>query len=264
MNNGTKPERLRINDLDYLKSFHPHVFAGTASYPQFPAEYLTDKTDWLPDQNADGLPFACTSYTTTKIARILGVTGAQVSDLEAVTHSNALHGYSVLAAIDTARQSLGWFGWRFVIQATGMLDYFDALRLAQVSGFPEQRGISIGTPWFPSWEQAIQSGQKILPMPTEAELTQAHNNPNSLPWHNYLADGWSQYFPVSNGQLLYRLDSWQGELDYVYAPREVINTVMDLYGTVAVTATSTTPPALARVPLPDWFWAFLHSWFHAY
>jgi hypothetical protein len=261
MNHGTKPERLRRKDYDYIKSYHPQIYAGTASYPKFPPEYLTDKTEWLPNQNEDGLPFACTSYSSTKLARILGV-DANVLTLEAITNSNKLGGFGVLASIDAARKSLGWFGWRFTIQATGILDNFDAFRLAQVSGLPETRAISWGTPWFPSWENAALNGHKIMAMPTDEELQNIRTNINAYSWHDHVLDGWSQYFPVSPGQLLYRDGSHQGpNVDYLYFPRDVINVVQNLYGTIAVTGTAATPPAIARVPLPDWFWSLWHSWF---
>jgi hypothetical protein len=202
----------------------------------------------------------CTNYSQTKLARILGVTVATPQAAEAVTHANANGGFGILASIDTIISKLGWFKWRFVIQATGMLDYFDACRLAQLNGIEEQRAISIGTPWFPSWEQAALSGTKILPMPTAAELLQAHNNPTSLPWHNYVGDGWSQNFPNSNGLLLYRLDSWQGAVDYLYMERATFNVVMDLYGTVQAVPTNIQPPEHALVSIPDWFASLMHSW----
>lgn len=260
MNNGAKPERLRRKDYDYIKSYHPQIFSGVAAYPQFPAEYLTDKTNWLPNQNTEGEPYGCTNYSTTKLARILGVT-ANVSDIEAVTHANASGGYGILNSIDAGRKNLKWFGWRFTIQATGILDHFDAFRLAQVSGLPEQRAISWGTPWFPSWETAALRGIKVMPMPTDQELKTIKSNSGAYPWHNHVLDGWSENFPLSLGRLLYRDDSWQGpEVDYLYFPREVINVVQDLMATVAVTATSIQPPNIASIPLPDWFWSLWHSW----
>jgi hypothetical protein len=235
---------------------------GTAAYPVFPAEYLTDRTGWLPNQNTDGQPEGCTNYSQSKLARILGVdpTVATPQAVESVTHANALGGFSVLGSIDAIISKLGWFKWRFVIQATGMLDLFDACRLAQVNGIEEQRAISIGSPWFSSWEQAALSGTKILPMPTAAELLQVKNNPTSLPWHNYVADGFSQNFPNSNGVLLYRIDSWQGAVDYLYLERATFNVVMDLYGTVQAVPTNIQPPQTKLVSIPEWFASLMKTW----
>lgn len=258
MINGTKPQRIKRLDFDFLKTFHPEIIAGAAT-PQFPAEYLTDKAGDKPNQNTDGLPYACTSYTTAKLARILGVAYADRDDIETLTNSNAKGGYGVLAAIDMARTKLKWFNWRYVIQAKGNLDWFDAHRLAQVSGLPETRAISVGTPWFPSWERAALAGVRVMPMPTAQELAQIKSNPNSMGWHNYLLDGWSQNFTEAPGRLLYRLDSWQGLVDYLYLDRAVMNVVFDLYGTVSVTGTNM-DVLPAKVPLPDWFWSLWHSW----
>lgn len=229
--------------------------------PQFPAEYLTDTTGWLPDQNRDGEPYGCTNYASTKLARILGFTTANPFILENVTHANENGGYGVLASIDAARKVLNWFSWRYTIQTTAGRDYFDTFRLAQVSGLPERRAISVGTPWPPSWEEAALNGVKILPMPTPQELAAIKKNPNAFSWHNYVADGWSQNFTVAPGQVLYRIESHQGPtIDYLYLTRPVLNVVMDLYGTIGVLGTDMDAPAIARVPLPDWFWSFVNSW----
>lgn len=260
MINGTKPERLKWRDFDYIRSFHKEIAFGAAAYPTFPRGYLTDKTNWYPDQNAEGQPYGCTNYSSTKLAKILGVGYATPQTLEAVTHANAQGGYGVLASIDAARTVLGWFKWRYTIQAKGKLDYFDAFRLAQVSGIPEQRAISSGSMWFPSWENAVLSGHRVMPMPTDDELKQAKNAGGPFPWHDYVLDGWSDQFSVSPGTLLYRADSWQGDKDPIYFPREVINVVFDYYGTIAVTATSIKPPAISSVSIPDWFWSLINSW----
>lgn len=269
MKNGTRPHRIKRADKDYLPSFHPELYKGTRSLaqelqircgaPQFPAEFLTDNTGWKPSQNAEGQPFGCTNYATVKVARILGSTTANVIDLEAVTHANALGGFSALASLDAAI-GLGWLKGRFLIQSTGALDYFDTCRLAQVSGLPELRAISSTTPWFPSWEKAAQMGQKVMPMPTVEELAQIRANVNAFSWHDYVRDGWSQNFADAPGQLLYRLDSWQGPLDYLYVDRVTLNIVMDLYGTVDAVGTNQKPIALTHMSLPDWFWSLWHSW----
>lgn len=261
MRSGTTPHRLRFFDRDYLRSFHPQLYAGTASAPQFPAEYLTDQTEWLPDQNAEGQPEGCTNYAQSKLARILGEVNATPAAAETITHANANGGMGILDSFDLIIDALGWFKWRYIIQTTGKLDYFDTCRLAQVSGLPERRALSMGSPWFSSWEESVCNGIKILPMPTAGELAEAHNDPNSLPWHDYVADGWSQNFTVSQGQLLYRIDSWQGDIDYLYMPREVMNVVFNLYGTVQVIPTNAFAPNVAGVPLPAWFASLFHSWF---
>lgn len=267
---GTKPNRLRLLDKDYIKSFHSELHAGSRTLqqeleikcgaPQFPVEYLTDKTGWLPDQNAEGQPEGCTNYAQTKLARILGVVEATPQMAEQVTHANANGGMGILDSFDLIISKLGWFKARYIIQATGGLSFFEASKLAQISGLPEQRAISTVSPWFSSWEKAAQSGINLMPMPTAAELLQAHTNPTSLPWHNYVCDGWSPNFPGYVGNTLYRLDSWQGPLDYLYLDQATINVVMDLYGTAQAVATNNEALSPTTISLPDWFWSLWHSW----
>jgi len=257
---GAKPQRLGRRDYDYIRSYHPQIYAGTVSYPKFPPEYLTDNTNWNPDQNREGQPFGCTNYASTMLARILGVASATVDAIEAITHANALGGYGVLQSIDAARKVLGWFQWRFVIQATGRLDYFDAFRLAQMSGLPEPRAISWGTPWFVSWEIDMLNGRKVMSMPTDKELADIKANPNSQTWHNSVLDGFSSRFEIAPNQLLYRDKSWQSTVGFIYFPREVINVVQNITSTIAVVTTGTPPPAIKRIPLPDWFWSLWDSW----
>lgn len=272
VHNGTKPHRLRFLDKDYIKSFHPELHAGTRTLqqeleikfgaPQFPAEFLTDTTNWFPDQNAEGQPEGCTNYAQTMLARIQGIspTIATPQAAEAVTHANASGGLGILNSIDIIISKLGWFKGRFIIQATGGLSYFQASKLAQVSGLPELRPISTGTPWFESWEKTALAGTKLMPMPTAAELLQVHNKPNSLPWHDYVRDGWSPNFPNYLGQTLYRLKSWQGPVDFLYLDEATINVVMDLYGTVDAVVTQNGTQLVSFVSLPDWFWSLWHSW----
>lgn len=270
MQNGTKPHRLKLWDKDYIKSFHPELHAGTRTLeeelhikcgaPQFPAEFLTDTTEWFPDQNAEGQPEGCTNFAQTMLARIQGITTATPEAAEAVTHANANGGMGILASIDIVIDKLKWAKGRYIIQATGGLSYFDASRLAQVSGLPEKRAISTGTPWPASWEKAAQSGTKLMPMPTASELLQAHNNPNSLPWHDYVCDGWSSNFPNMNGQTLYRLKSWQGPIDFLYLDQATFNVVLDLYGTVEAVVTQNGTYPVSFISLPDWFWSLWHSW----
>lgn len=269
---GTNPHRLKLFDKDYIKSFHPELHAGTRTLqeelkikfgtPQFPAEFLTDTTGWFPDQNAEGQPEGCTNFAQTMLARIQGVsvTVATPEAAEVVTRANASGGIGILDSIDLIINNLGWFKGRFIIQATGGLSYWDASKLAQVSGLPEQRAISTGTPWPASWEKAAQTGTKLMPMPTAAELLQAHNSPNSIPWHDYVCDGWSPNFPNMNGQTLYRLKSWQGPLDFLYLDEATFNVVLDLYGTVEAVVTQSGTKTFSFVSLPDWFWSLWHSW----
>lgn len=259
---GTRPTKKDKRDLDLHKSF-----GNALGQVDFPTEFFTTKDPTRPDQNKGIGPFSCTNYAQWRLATNLGRIGITPPQLEAVTHANARGGIdireSLLACISPSflhPERLGWFKAFYNIQAKGIIDWFDAFRLAQISGLPEQRSLSWGTPWFPSWENAINGvlmqrnpdgtftllpnphgKQVVMPMPTDEELANARKNSDLIPWHNSELDGWT---PV-HGPLTYRDESWQGEKigegGFVFFPREVINVVMSISGTVAYTGTNQTP-----------------------
>lgn len=272
--NGARPTRRSHLDRDLHKSFGNALGDVT-----FPTEFFVTKDPNRPDQNADGESEGCTNYTQWRLASNLGKTGITPAQLEAVTHANALGGSdirtSILACLPASSahpERLGWFTNFYNIQAKGIIDWFDAFRLAQVSGLPEQRSLSWGTPWFPSWENAINGvlmtrqpdgtytllanpagKQVVMPMPTDDELASLKKESglfglfrrlgfgSSMSWHNSELDGWT----LAHGPLTYRDESWQGpnigEGGFVFFPREVINTVMTISGTVAYTGTNQIP-----------------------
>lgn len=243
--NGTRPVKKSHKDFDYLKSHHGAILSGAIQPPTFPAEYLCDFKGNTRNQNINDTSFSpivaaepegCTNYTSSSVATDLteGKTIYRPDTLEALTHANQNGGFEVRDSLTIAMNSLKWFSAIFAVIAHSPLDYFDTFRLAIFSGAPEMRSISIGTPWFPSWEEACQSGVALMPMPTSDELAEIFN-PN-MPWHNHKLDGWFTY----NSQLVLRDESWQGtdigDNGYVYFTRDVINAIMTLQGTGAFTA----------------------------
>lgn len=245
---GARPTRINHLDRDYHKSF-----GTTGSTDGLPAEYFTDASSDFPDQNADGQPYGCTNYTQAALATDL-TSGQRVykpSDLEVVTHANQQGGYDIRQSLlkccpptMSDRLRLGWIAAFYQIKPSGIIDAFDAFRLAQISGQPERRSLSIGTPWFTSWEQAIQRGIRIMPMPTDDELALIRKNSGMYPWHNSEFGGWT----TTDGVLLYRDKSWQGSnVGYVYFSREVINVVLSIKGTVGFTATNQTPTSIQTI-----------------
>lgn len=268
---GTGPSRTDHRDRDLHLSF-----GNTGASVSFPGEFFTDSIKDMPDQMADGQPFGCTNYSQARLATNLlkGLKVFLASVLEAVTRANKKGGYDIRQSL-LAAKGLGWFTGFYNIKPSVWppMDYFDALRLAQIAGMPENRSISVGFPWMPSWELATQGEimqrnldgtytlllnpagkQIIMPMPTEAELNIARTNPNSLPWHNSVLPGWT----TKGGVLLYQDVSFQGpnigEGGYVYFPREVINVVMNIKGAVAFTATNQTPANVQTVDLNAIAW----------
>ena len=266
MNNGSRPTRLSHKDFDLHRSF------GNIAPVSFPTEYFVDAGFTMPNQVEEGEPFGCTNYAQAELTTDLTGEIHHPQDLEAVTHANALRGYDVRESLNAACKSLKWFTAYYNIRSSGIIDSFDAFRLAQISGLPEKRSITLGTPWFPSWKAAMYGsifiqnadgtyttmggGVKsiIMPMPTEAELSVARRDPLSLTWHDSKLDGWT----TRNGVLLYRDKSWQGpnigEGGFIYFPREVINVVMSIPRTVAYTITNQTPEKVQTVSLSAVQW----------
>lgn len=271
---GTRPTRLKHNDYDYLKS---RKFGATRI--SFPDEFFADAGLTMPTQNAPctdfmpptpAMPYGCTNFTDADLATDLTGRIHNPNDVEAITHANALGGYDIRASLDACLpksilhpERLGWFQQYFNIRARGVFDYFDAFRTAQLDGMVvnERRSITWGTPWFPSWQTAIEHGETIMPMPSAAEIKSAY----SLSWHDSKLDGWT----TKNGRLVYRDKSWQGsqigDRGFVYFPREVINTVMKIKGTIACTPTNNPiAPLTVDVTTLQWLISIMHTLLEKY
>lgn len=240
MNSGAKPTPIDHRDFDLHKSF------GSIAPPQFPPDYLTDAGLWMPDQNEPeehfmnpALPYGCTDYTQADLPN--DETGTLVHnpiDLDTIDHANALGGIDIRTAIQAA-QKLNWIGTYFNVRAIAPLDSFDAIRLAMLSGAPEKRSVSWGTPWYPSFDKDIEG---IVSAP-------ASYDPTGLSWHNSKIAGWK----TINGQPYLINKSWQGadigDKGFLYFPREVVNAIMGVSGTVAFTATQQVSPSIQTVSL---------------
>lgn len=267
---GTRPARIDHRDYDFFKN-HP---LGAAGAPVFVDEFFADAGLTMPNQNARDVEFSpptpympegCTDFAQADLATDLTKRIHNPNDLEAVTGANAKGGTDIRTSLEAARK-LGWFAAYYNIRASGALDYFDSFRLAQVIGLDagENRSISWGTPWFPSWENAANRGVAMMPMPTLAELAAVTANINAFPWHNSKLDGWTT--KQGTIPLSYRDKSWQGsdvgERGFILFPREVINMVMGISGTVAYTGSILSPvdnPARIDVSTLQWIVSFLRS-----
>ncbi len=279
MQSGTEPTRISKKDYDFHKSF------GSVTPIAFPDSIITDTSDVMHNQNevdtsftppVEAMPDGCTNEATTSIATVL--TGGTIiyrpDTLEAETHANANGGLDLRTSL-SAGVKLNMITGFFNIQRHGNLDWFDSFALAQISGATESRAISWGTPWFPSWEEAFNSRQGLMPMPTDIEIATAKKEAGTfgsvhkvkhnvmrlfgstvpfISWHNSeLANR-----TTINNTLVYWNKSWQGnyggDRGWVYLEREVINTVMSINGTVAFTATRGVLPPITTItaPLVQW------------
>ncbi len=241
--NGTRPTRPKHTDWDFFKN---HTFGAIA--PTIPDSYFADVGLTMPDQNSfsgDFLPptppepFGCTNFAQSDLRTDLIKIKTNPSELEAVTHANAYGGIDIRESLDAA-VSLGWFKSYFNLRPKGIWDFFETFQLGQVAGIAagENRAITWGTPWFPSWEQSALNKEFIMPMPTDTELAAIRKDAKSFSWHDSVLDGWGS----ENGILYYRDKSWQGNHigrgGFIAFTRETINMVMGINGTVGYTASN--------------------------
>lgn len=250
--NGARPTKIDHRDWDYHKTF------GSLKTVPFPPAYNTDAGLTMPNQDVENdyfvppvppLPFGCTDYATSELKGDLSLT--KVFDpevIEEITHANANGGGDIRTSL-LAGKSLGWFTGIFNIQAIGQ-DFFDAIRDAMVSGGTERRSVSIGTPWFPIFEEVSTSG--VLDMPNNLNTT-------GVPWHNWKICGWE----TINDQVYLVGKSWQGATygnkGLVYFSRPLINESMSIPGAVAFTATTGQLPPISTITVTFLQWLISYA-----
>lgn len=243
---GTGPTRISKKDFDF------HASYGTiGAAPVFPVEYFTDAGLWVPDQNAGNttynlppLPNGCTDYTQADLANDeSGTLSHDPMTLENITNANRNGGADIRQSL-LAAVKLGWFTGFFNIQPH-QLDFFDSIRYAMISGIPEKRSVSVGTPWYPVFETTDTIA--ILRMPSNLK------DPN-LTWHNYKICGWK----VIGDQTYLIGKSWQGakygDKGFAYFSRPLVNTLMSVPGAVAFTATKGVLPPISTISPALWSW----------
>lgn len=251
MKSGTGPTRINHRDYDYHKSFGTTNSSFGYATTIFPDTYNTDADFPIPNQDLSNtqftppvppMPNGCTDYGQSEVATDLDSILKNPETIENVTHANADGGTDIRTSLQAAI-GLQWITGFFNIQAYE-LDFFDTIRLAMVSGGTEKRSVSMGTPWFVEWQGYM--GQ-VMPMPSN--LTS-----NGQIWHNWKVCGWKQVngVPVLIGM------SWQGptvgDNGRQYFPREVINSIMAISGTVAFTTTKGKLPPISTISVTFYQW----------
>lgn len=229
--NGTKPAPLDRRDYSWHRSF------GTIPAPLPPMSYTLDSGLTNRDQNADGLPYGCTGETQADIAtdedKIIykpeytyertcfmeGHDTNQGCDIRTSIKSTQIYGLQA----DTETTEMEAFNHRrgayYNIYCDGGMDWFDSFRTVLRQG----KCISVGSPWLPMWENIGSQG--IIPAIFVLN--------GSETWHNYKLCGEK----VFNGVPYIQAKSWQGRNyaanGFCYFPREIINQVMEVRGSIA-------------------------------
>lgn len=238
MEHGTGPVAKDKRDYDYHKTF------GTVSVPAFPENFSIDAGLTMPNQEADGLPFGCTSYTSSDLCTDEdGLTYDDYSYLYHLTPPGTdSEGREMRAALSTIckygpKNKNGTVGPKrtayFNIKASGIIDAFDAVRVAIYSTQDEKRGVSAATPWF---------GGFFGPIASTATFDPAYAS-----WHNHAIKGWK----TINGVPYLLSKPWQGpnygDKGWVYFSREVWNQLMKIDGSAAFTLSKVAPGDIQTV-----------------
>ena len=228
MKGGVKPIRYKDHrTYDFHRTFGSLPITGKE-------EFNFDTVKVFPDQNADGSPNGCTSYTQNDIASnedrvyyddhlftynntklIMGVEGEVPCDMLSALKAPVVYGVKSLQM--TAEQALdNRRAPYFIVRPLG--DYFDGLISAMMT---KEGCLSLATPWFPEFEQTGSDG--ITPLPKDF-------NENRASWHNWEACG----VKVIGGVQYIIAKSWQGstfgDKGYNYFSRAHINQLLSTQG----------------------------------
>lgn len=218
----------------------------------------------MPDQNADGLPFGCTGYTTAEIATdadnfatklgiiywprftyektcaMEGHDDTQGCDIQTALKSATVYGLQELIEHADAEALAHRRGQRFEVDLAPGYDWFDSIRSALIRN--PGRSISIGTPWLIEWERVGPDG--LLPSTFVYD-----GNANEYSWHNHKIFG----IGYLNGEWVLLDKSWQGknvgDKGIVKFDRETINRVMTIRGTEAFTQAKANPDDVYAIKL---------------
>ena len=246
MRNGLKPTKRDHRDFSHARTF------GTV-IPVY-MEFNLDAGFGFPDQEADGLPEACTGYSQSELCQdedkrqykprftydktqeISGIfpgdTGWEQGPCDIRDSLKSTLVYGVQGLNETTDMEAFQFrrgAYYDVLNSSGMDAFDSAIAVMQAT----KRSISVGTPWFPEWEKTLVGG--ILPMPVYS------GNPSDYPWHNSKICG----VKLIDGTPYLIDKSWQGSSfgdgGYVYFNRATFNGIMGIDGTCAFTVARYTP-----------------------
>ena len=250
---GTRPVVLDLHDLSYHRTY-----GATTSY--VPGKFTIDSGRCNFNQNQANPPynevpyaFGCTGFT--QADNLTDQFGAIVSPEVLYKETCAYEGHATNSGCQvrnsfkitqaeqlefpTAPEAPEKRGCKyFNIYEDGDTDWYDGVINAV---WNQKVGASVATPWFASWSGVGRDGE--LPMPTQFELDWVRNDPLSYPlWHNYAVKG------QEGGAA--QVKAWLGY--FVYMPRPVMNTVLEIRGSAAFIQTKYAPADLFTIKLSTW------------
>lgn len=248
MNSGLKRPTLDKRDYSFHKTF------GSIALPLPLLDYTYDIGKTMPNQNADGYPDGCTGYTQADISTdedgdiykpdytykktcyMENHDTNQGCQIRNSLKSTQVYGLQRPDETTDTEAETHRRGQYFNIYDDGINDWFDSFRNALRTN---KRPLSLGTPWLPSWERIGQDGI----IPTVFTLN------GSETWHN-----WAMVGEKNLGGTPYLIGkSWQGpnygDRGFCYFPRETVNQMMEVGGSVAFTFAKANPQDIQTIEL---------------
>lgn len=232
-----------------IKDHRDHSYPRTfGSVRVFPDSFNTDAGFGLPNQNADGLPEACTGYTQSELCSdedkqlydskftyektlfIMGGKDGDPCDMRSSLKSTIIYGVQLKNNQSDNPYSHRRGAYYNVTDETGQ-DYFDDIRSAiLINNF----SVSIASPWYTEWD--AQPNGTITKL--GSQITS---------WHNWKICGWKTIggIPFLIGK------TWQGtsvgDKGWLYFSRECINAILEIDGTGVYTLAPATAANMQNI-----------------
>lgn len=212
---------------------------------QYQPRFTYDKTIYMSWQNIEGLPQDIRTsikstimygvLPNTALQKIAGFIAPDVTDTEASKHRRAAY---------------------YVLEKNEGLDWFDSIRnmllagsaIEYDTGISSNRSISMVTPWYREWTRPNVPKSGIVKRPAGFDVKAGGastsvigkildllarlfgSSGGATPWHNWKISGWKTIdgVPYLMGK------TWQGlvgDTGWMYYSREIVNELMEIYGT---------------------------------
>lgn len=275
---GYKPKKFLFwyfndhRDHDYIK------YAGIAQMPAMPQEVNNDQGFGQPNQNAydplfniGPIPNGCTDEAQADYCTQWLEALCSPMYLENITHANAKGGLDIRIAmaavvangIQTKDGVVHWpFKQYMAVRAQNGLDWFDTFKATLFLGKADRKVISIGLPWFVSFENVqikLQDGSfTISALPTNWNgvlIMPPDFSTRGLGWHNAVISGYTTKDTKGNllngGEQFLKIKSWQGpgygDNGWCYMSRSLCNQIFAIPGTYAAVFSQVYVPGINTI-----------------
>lgn len=235
------------------RTYSFHRTFGAVSTLVIPQEFNFDQTGIFPDQNADGLPNACTAYATTGMAsntdhtnyddkrftyentkKLMGVVGDVPCDIMEALKSATVYGVRHKGENEQSALTNRQAPYFYIERLNG--SFFDGLVSAM---WKKQGTLSVGSAWLPEFETVGPSGI-IPPFVVPQNFSEGHN------WE-------CCGVKLIGGEPHIICKSWQGthfgDKGYCYFSKSQIDALLDMSGSGAFGQVHATPEDIKTVQL---------------